>query len=658
MILNRAQNLKSRLKKGCSTVFLTLCIVMPILILHLIGSWEMFECMMYDYWFQMRPLETLDNRIAIVTIDESDISNIKKWPFPDVLLAKAIANIEAAQPRAIGLDIYRDLPVEPGYQDLIKVFTENPHIIGVKKVVQSTAGLGVAPPPILSQQRQVAATDLVIDSDGKLRRNLLSLKDRDEQTVLALGTKLALLYLEREGISPQTTNVQSQQLHLGKGVFKPLRPNNGGYVDLDLGGYQMLANFRRSESGFSTISFSRVLAGEIEPSLISDRIVLIGLKAESLQDRFYTPYSTSIGTTLAGVEIHADLASQIVATALDGRRMFRFWSETTEWLWLIFWSAIGAILAWLLPSPKWIFGGFLVASSILVISTYLLFLNCYWVIFVSPMLALISSVIGNTYYRLWSNLKFSYGQLTNYAQTLENRVAARTEDLQQKIKERRLVQAQLQTSLAEKEVLLKEVYHRVKNNLQVGSSLFSLQSQYTTDTQVLSILTESQNRLQSMALVHQQLYQSEQLSYVDFAGYLEKLVDRLFSCYQISRQRIDLDLRVDRVCLNLDTAIICGLIANELISNSLKHAFPSSRQGLIEVQLSNQDGESLKLIIRDNGIGFPSDFDIQQTNSLGLRLVRILTRQLKGRLEILDAPTIESGIGWQIIFPQSILTSK
>ena len=654
MICDWWHQLKSRFKLKHGAILITSGTVLLILTLRCLGGLQSFEWMILDSWFRLRPLESPDTRITIVTIDESDISKIQQWPFPDSVLAQAIANIKQQQPRVMGLDIYRDLPVEPGHQDLQKVLAATPNLIGIKKVVGNIAGLGVAPPPILAEKGRVAAADLVMDRDGKLRRNLLSLKDRDGQTILALGTKLALLYLEQEHIFPEVIASPPQKLRLGQGTFMPLRANDGGYLNLKLGGYQILGNFRRSAAGFATISFSQVLAGEIPPHLVRDRLILIGLKAESFQDRFYIPYSTSMGNTLAGVEVHADLASQIIATALGERKVFRFWSESAEWLWIIWWSGIGTVLAWLLSTPKSICLGIASASAGLIIGNYVLFLASYWVILVSPLLALVGAAVGNSGYMLWTDLQHSHRQLAHYAQTLEDKVVARTEDLQREISDRRLAQTQLKASLAEKELLLKEVYHRVKNNLQVISSLFSLQSQYIREPQVLSILAESQNRVQSMALVHQQLYQSEQLNCIDFARYLECLIDRLFACYQINRQRIGLDLQIDDVCLNLDTAILCGLITNELISNCLKYAFPASRTGAIMVQFGIRSPETLQLSIRDNGIGLPPGFNLQQTNTLGLRLVRALTRQLKGKLEI----NSDGGVQSKIVFPQSNMSSR
>jgi two-component sensor histidine kinase len=187
----------------------------------------------------------------------------------------------------------------------------------------------------------------------------------------------------------------------------------------------------------------------------------------------------------------------------------------------------------------------------------------------------------------------------------------------------------------------------VKNNLQVICSIFSLQSQYIEDSRILSILEDSQNRIRSMALIHEKLYQSDTLAKIDFADYIKNLAYSLFSSYNINSNRIRTKLRVEDVSLSLDTAIPCGLIINELVSNSLKHAFPENRAGEIGIDFSVCPEQQLLLIVRDNGVGFPEGFDSQKTNSLGLRLIRALTRQLRGKLEIESS----NGAVFQICFP-------
>jgi PAS domain S-box-containing protein len=215
------------------------------------------------------------------------------------------------------------------------------------------------------------------------------------------------------------------------------------------------------------------------------------------------------------------------------------------------------------------------------------------------------------------------------------------------IHDRKEAEARLRTSLDDKELLLKEVHHRVKNNLQVISGMFYLQAQYINDPDVLSILTDSQNRIESMALIHEKLYQSKNFAKVDLSTYIEDLSNHLFASYNLNPRHISLRQNVKDANLPLDAAIPCGLLVNELVSNALKHAFPDNRTGEIFIQLLKNDRDELELIVRDNGIGLPQKLNVENNNSLGLRLVRSLARQLKGKLEIYN----DEGAVFSLAFP-------
>ncbi|MBN1234457.1 MAG: PAS domain S-box protein [Methanotrichaceae archaeon] len=204
------------------------------------------------------------------------------------------------------------------------------------------------------------------------------------------------------------------------------------------------------------------------------------------------------------------------------------------------------------------------------------------------------------------------------------------------ITERKIAEDKLKASLAEKEMLLKEIHHRVKNNLQVVSSLLSLQSGCVKDKQTFDMLQESQNRIKSMAMIHEKLYRSDDIAKINFSEYIRSLSSNLMRSYDAVFEGVRLDLNVEDIDLGLDAAIPCGLIINELVSNSLKHAFPKSsniRRGEIKIEFLREDNNKFKLSVSDNGIGFPQNLDFQQTESLGLQLVRILTDQLCGSID-------------------------
>lgn len=202
------------------------------------------------------------------------------------------------------------------------------------------------------------------------------------------------------------------------------------------------------------------------------------------------------------------------------------------------------------------------------------------------------------------------------------------------ITQRKRTAEQLKASLQEKEVLLKEIHHRVKNNMQIICSLLNLQSASISDPQTVELLQEGQNRVASMALVHEQLYQSEDLARIDFADYIQNLTANLFSSYDIHADAIALKINVDNVFLGVNAAIPFGLIINELVANSLKYAFPIGTTGCIYVDMYFDNDNHLTLSVSDNGIGFPADLDFHNTESLGLQLVTALTSQLQGTIEL------------------------
>jgi len=201
------------------------------------------------------------------------------------------------------------------------------------------------------------------------------------------------------------------------------------------------------------------------------------------------------------------------------------------------------------------------------------------------------------------------------------------------VTERKKAEDRIKRSLKEKELLLREIHHRVKNNLQIVFSLMNLQTGYVDDEESVNVLQESQSRVKSMAIIHELLYQTESLSEIDLGRYVPSLVSYLFDSYAVDPRRIKLNMEMEDVLFNIDTAVPCGLIINELVSNSLKHAFPEGKEGEITIKLQSTDSKYM-LIISDNGIGFPKDLDFKNTESLGLQLVNSLTGQIDGKIEL------------------------
>lgn len=235
-------------------------------------------------------------------------------------------------------------------------------------------------------------------------------------------------------------------------------------------------------------------------------------------------------------------------------------------------------------------------------------------------------------------------ELLDARDKLEKRVAERTIELQnmnrelhKEINNREKIEKQIKRSLKEKEVLLKEIHHRVKNNLQIISSLLSLQSRQINDKKTFDLFQESQGRVRTMALIHEKLYQSPDLAKIDSAGYINSLARGLYRAYHVDLDKIGLTVKAEKIELSVDLAVPCGLIINELVSNALKYAFPepNKKKDHIHISLSRAGSHGIKLCVKDNGIGMPSDIKIRNTESLGLQLVTLLAEeQLQGEVKI------------------------
>ncbi len=393
-------NLKKTIWQWRGVLFVAPTVATLVILLRLTGLLQGSELWALDQLIRLRPPEKTDDRIVIIGIEEADITAYNH-PVPDRILAQGLEKIKQQQPRAIGIDIYRDVPVEPGHQELVKVFKTTPNLIGIEKVSGAGAGEGrVAPSPVLKELGQIAANDIPRDSDSKVRRGLFYLKDTSSGgQVLSLSFMLALLYLEKEGISATSTEDDRQWVQIQNTLFPAFEANEGGYVRADDAGYQVLLNYRGPRSTFKIVSFQDVIEGKIPPDLFRDRIVLIGSTAPSLNDYFDTPYSSTLVTApsrISGVEIHANIISQVLSSTLDGRTQIRAWPEPVEWLWILVASIAGSVLSWRWRYTK---GTLKLVPQIVAIAglggtSYFAFLNGLWIPIIPPFIALVGSSVA------------------------------------------------------------------------------------------------------------------------------------------------------------------------------------------------------------------------------------------------------------------------
>jgi adenylate cyclase len=360
-----------------------------ILLSRALGYLQPLEWMAYDQFVRRRPTPPAETRIVIIGVNESDLEQVQRYPLDDATLAQLLNRVKAQQPRAIGLDFYRNFPVEPGHRDLVQVFNSTPNLRAIEKPRGIADQAAVLPPPELKAKGQTVINNVVNDGDGKIRRALLYWTPDNSDPIPGLGLSMAQLYLEKQGIEAEPAPNNPEHLKLGKGIFPPFEANDGGYVKADAASYQVLLTWRGKAKTIPTVSMMDVLNGK-GPDL-RDRIVLIGPTAESLKDFFYTPYSDDTITTpekMPGVEVQAQFASQILDAALAGKPGIRTWSDPQEAAWIFLWSVVGAALGWWVRVPRWSVAGMALASGGILGLGYGAFLAGLWIPVVPPILAL------------------------------------------------------------------------------------------------------------------------------------------------------------------------------------------------------------------------------------------------------------------------------
>ncbi len=228
-------------------------------------------------------------------------------------------------------------------------------------------------------------------------------------------------------------------------------------------------------------------------------------------------------------------------------------------------------------------------------------------------------------------LASSFNDMVDKLAGAQRELEAVNQSLEERVEERT---RRLQASVREKEILIQEIHHRVKNNMQIISSLVNLQADRIRDSEMKDMFLVTKDRIRSMALVHEKIYRSKDFARIDFVDYVRNLVTQIFRSYGVPGDTVRSDVEGDPVYLNISTAVPCSLIVNELVSNALKHAFPGNRPGLLTVRVSSLDDARFSLDIADDGVGLPEGFDLAKTDSLGLQIVSLLVDQLEGSLEV------------------------
>jgi adenylate cyclase len=351
-----------------------------------LGGLQNLELNLYDQMVIRQPKVGPDPRLLIVGISEADIQTLKQSTISDELLAKALQNLQQYQPKVIGLDIYRDIAQGAGLKQL-ETQLQKPNLIAITKMgISETGRLEVPPPPSVPVER-VGFNDILQDPDGVVRRSLLFGNLTPEQTYFSFSLQIGITYLSEIEANNNPNN--PDLIEWGNAKLLPLQSNSGGYETIDAAGYQILLKYRSSNTIAKQISLQQVLAGQLDPNWVKDKIVLIGYTAATKKDLFLTPYSSTQADNpkMPGVLVHAQMISQLLDAALGERPLFWFWSDGAEILWIAGWAVVGGILSWVIRHPVLLILSTTVAIAVITGTAFYLFIQGGWVPVVTPALA-------------------------------------------------------------------------------------------------------------------------------------------------------------------------------------------------------------------------------------------------------------------------------
>lgn len=390
---------KTQWFKGSRLVLVASAAVSACLIgVRQLGVLQSLELAAYDQMVRWQPDRGPDSRLLVVGITDDDIQRLNQFPLHDQTVARLLKQLRQYQPQAIGLDIWRDVPVGEGQAELVQELRDNQQVVAVCKVNSATSA-GAKPPQGIPQER-VAAADMIIDQGGTIRRALLSVRPPEpsptavrhfcndpNQERNTLSLSLTFMYLGARGISPRLT--ERGDLQLGSVVLKPLEPGDGSYYRADTAGYQILLNYRSARQSVQKVSLAELLSGQVDPALVKGRVVLVGYTGSTAKDDFYTPYSVGQqdGQKMDGVVVHAQVVSQLLSAVLDQRPLFWFWAEWQEGLWIGVWALAGGLLSWRIRRFIWFSLTAIGSLGLLVGLGFGLFLLGGWVPLVPPALA-------------------------------------------------------------------------------------------------------------------------------------------------------------------------------------------------------------------------------------------------------------------------------
>lgn len=584
-------------------------VLVLVILIRIVGGIQSLEWMFLDTMLRLRPPEKLDERVVIVGIDEKDIEWVKQYPVPDEKIAELLTKLETYKPLAIGLDIFKNVPVEPGGEQLTKVWRENTNIISIEKILPPKE---IYPPQSLPP-KQIGFVDLFNDADSKNRRYLLYTTNpkNNKEDKYSLALRLVTKYLKTKKIELETGNNDRNTIMIQGTELPRITDNFGGYVGINHGdgGLSILMNFRNNYQPFHVISLRDILNDKnknVYAKLLRDRIVLVGNRNLSVGDIFYTSAlpTLELKGQIYGVDYHAHVISQILSTVIDGRPMLHSWGDMGEYIWIVIWGFLPIIIGRLTQSVwRNLFSVCLAGVCLFSYGYVMLWLWGLWIPVAPSLMILAVNGVGLSAFAFYQHDKFLRAQINERQNTIQHTFSVihngPLQTLAYGLKHMRAKDVPYEQLLGQFEKLDREIR-------EIGEFL-----KLETLTKEESLRLGSGLLLELKRPLHDLLYEV----------YSSTLKRHNFEYFKTLKVKVRNFEPIDDKYLSMEQKREICLFLEEALCNVGKHA-----QGVKRVQATGVYGANkYNLCVKDNGSGIQS-----KVENKGTKHSKLLARQLGG----------------------------